>query len=134
MRSISKDTLIEMLSFVIERGKLTIKRSEEITSYHDYLLSPQNMDIFDATCMRLQTIGETMRKIENLTDGNLLIFYTDIPWKKVFGLRNILSHEYAAIDAEVIFNIVKKSLPPLLASVACIIANLQAGEHNDLFQ
>ncbi|MFQ6911279.1 HepT-like ribonuclease domain-containing protein [Bacteroides faecis] len=30
-----------------------------------------------------------------------------MPWKRIIGLRNILSHEYAAIDPEAIFNTIK---------------------------
>ena len=43
--------------------------------------------------------------------------YKEIPWKRIIGLRNILSHEYAAIDPEAIFNTIKIGIPPLLATI-----------------
>ena len=37
--------------------------------------------------------------------------------EKIVGLRNILSHEYAAIDPEAIFNTIKIGIPPLLTTL-----------------
>ncbi len=75
------------------------------------------MDIFDATCMRLQTIGETVKNIDNLTNHELLINYAGTPWRSIIGLRNIISHEYLSIDPEEIFKIVKVHLPGLLLAI-----------------
>lgn len=54
----------------------------------------------------------------------LLINYTQIPWTKVIGLRNIISHEYANIDYEIIWVVIRKHLPPLKKTVANIIQDL----------
>lgn len=59
--------------------------------------------------------------------------YKEIPWKRIIGLRNILSHEYAAIDPEAIFNTIKIGIPPLLATINSIIADIENGKHNSLF-
>ena len=40
--------------------------------------------------------------------------------EKIVGLRNILSHEYAAIDPEAIFNTIKIGIPPLLTGISFI--------------
>ncbi len=53
--------------------------------------------------------------------------------ERIIGLRNILSHEYAAIDPEAIFNTVKIGIPPLLATINRIITDLENGKHNSLF-
>ena len=47
--------------------KDAIYRCGSVISVNDFLASPDKMDIFDATCMRLQTIGETVKNIDNLT-------------------------------------------------------------------
>lgn len=46
----------------------------------------------------------------------------------------MISHEYASVDSEVIFNIVKKYLPPLSEALQRIIADLEAGRQDDLFR
>lgn len=114
MQSISNAEISDMLLFVEDRIKLTIERCCCILSVNDFLASPDKMDIFDATCMRLQTIGETIKNIDNLTNHDLLIRYAGTPWRSIIGLRNIISHEYLSVDPEEIFKIVKIHLPRLL--------------------
>lgn len=133
MRSLSKDKLIDMLCFVDKQSLFILDTTEKVSTYHDFLLSQTTMVLFNSTCMCLQTIGETMKKIDNLTAGTLLTAYTDIPWRSVIGLRNILSHEYSSIDPEEIFRIVKFGIPPLLSSIRQIITNTKAGLHDKLF-
>ena len=75
MQSISNADILDMLLFVEERINTTIERCGSVISVNDFLASPDKMDIFDATCMRLQTIGETVKNIDNLTNHELLINY-----------------------------------------------------------
>lgn len=133
MRSLSKDKLIDMLCFVDKQRQFIIDTTQKVNTHHDFLLSQTTMVLFNSTCMCLQTIGETMKIIDNLTAGTLLTSYTDIPWRSVIGLRNILSHEYSSIDPEEIFRIVKFGIPPLLSSIRQIITNTEVGLHDKIF-
>jgi len=36
-----------------------------------------------------------------------------IPWSKIVGMRNILTHEYPEMDAEILWKTAKKRLPAL---------------------
>jgi uncharacterized protein with HEPN domain len=36
-----------------------------------------------------------------------------IPWSKIVGMRNILTHEYPETDAEILWKTAKKRLPAL---------------------
>ena len=56
------------------------------------------MTIFDSCVMRLQTIGEYVKKIDDKTNKQLLPKYPQVPWVKVIGQRNIISHEYSAAN------------------------------------
>lgn len=82
------------------------------------------MVLFNSTCMCLQTIGETIRKVDDITAGNLFILYPSTPWKKVIGMRNFISHEYLSIDPEVIFATVKIRLVPLLTDLRHVLADI----------
>ena len=122
-----------MLFFVEERINTTIERCGSVISVNDFLASPDKMDIFDATCMRLQTIGETVKNIDNLTNHELLINYAGTPWRSIIGLRNIISHEYLSVDPEIITDIVKHNLSPLLVVLYRIQDDLNAGKHDAIF-
>ncbi|WP_418697236.1 DUF86 domain-containing protein [Bacteroides sp.] len=104
-----------------------------ITSYHEFLLSPTNMEKFDAACMLIQVIGETARKIDDATSSSLFSSYSQVYWKGVFALRNIISHEYGNVNPEDIFKIIKKHLPELIACVRLIVADIETGKHESLF-
>jgi uncharacterized protein with HEPN domain len=50
----------------------------------------KNELVQDAVVRNLEVIGEAVKKIPDDIRNN----YTDIPWKKIAGLRDILVHEY----------------------------------------
>ena len=79
------------------------------------------MTIFDSCVMRLQTIGEYVKKIDDKTNKQLLPKYPQVPWVKVIGQRNIISHEYSAVDEEKIFITIIIDLTALKISVLHII-------------
>lgn len=92
------------------------------------------MDLFDATVLRVQVTGEMLKQIDDLTLGQLLTpCYPQIPWRAIFGLRNVISHEYAMVDPEEFFRILKHDLPELLIVLDNIIADFRSGKYNDKF-
>ena len=50
--------------------------------------------------------------------------------EKIVGLRNILSHEYAAIDPEAIFNTIKIGI---LTTLNNIVTDIENGKYDFLF-
>lgn len=83
--------------------------------------------------MRLQIVGESVRAIEDMTHGKLLSKYSDIPWRNIIGLRNIISHDYANVNYTMIVKIIKNNLQDLDNTVSDIITeiNKQQRELND---
>ena len=68
MLSTSKAIVIEYLELMIEKAELVIQRNESILSHHDFLISPDRMEKFDAACMLIQVVGETAKKIAYLSN------------------------------------------------------------------
>jgi uncharacterized protein with HEPN domain len=59
-------------------------------------------------------IGEAAARIGGETRARA----PEIPWTRIVGLRNLVTHEYFRVDLDVIQDIVATSLDPLEATVS----------------
>ena len=109
-----KDEIILSLFKQIDDSILLLMQwNQEVNGADDYLLSPEGMKNLAASCMLIEAIGESVKKIDRKTDGLLLPLRPEIPWKLVMGMRDHIAHGYFDIDADVVFQTIKKHLPPL---------------------
>lgn len=132
MRYMSKEILADQLAFIKEQAEFIQDTTSEITGVNDFLSSQSGMVLYNSTCMCLQTIGETVKKIDESTKGNFFsTYYPEIPWKSVIGLRNVISHEYQDTDHGEIFNIIKLDIPKLTLVVGTIINDVTSGRYDD---
>ena len=132
MQYMSKDIMLDMLDYIRYQAEFIIDTTDGVKELNDFLCSQSGMVLYNSTCMCLQTIGETVRKIDELTDRKFLDkCYPEVPWRSIIGMRNIISHEYAATDPEKVFNTIKLDIPALLQKVDEIIEDVSAGKHND---
>jgi len=74
--------------------------------------------------MLLIAIGESVKRIDKATDKKLLPQYPEVDWKGVMGMRDIIAHHYFDIDAEVVFEVMKDSLPTVKRTIDRMIAQL----------
>lgn len=125
MRSTSKEIIQSLLAFALQQTDFVIESTKSVKCYDDFLTSMQAVVLFNSTCMCLQTIGETVRKIDDYTGGRFLSLYSQTPWKKVIGMRNIISHDYLSIDPEVIFMTVKNQMQPLKSALERILDDME---------
>ena len=93
------------------------ERTSTIHSVNDFLTTPVGLEKLDAACMVVIAIGESVKNLDKLTEGKLLPTYPNIPWDRVMGARDIMAHHYFDVDADVVFDIVKNDLNPLLQAV-----------------
>jgi uncharacterized protein with HEPN domain len=68
---------------------------------------------FDATLMNFIVIGEMVDRISD----EFKAANTDVDWKNVKGLRNIIAHDYFGVDAEEIWQICKSRIPALKTEI-----------------
>ena len=120
-----KDEIILSLFKQIDDSILLLMQwNQEVNGADDYLLSPEGMKNLAASCMLIEAIGESVKKIDRKTDGLLLPLRPEIPWKLVMGMRDHIAHGYFDIDADVVFLTIKKHLPPLQEAVRFFIENI----------
>ena len=118
-----RDEIILALFKQIEESILLLFQwNQDVRDANDYLLSPEGMKNLAASCMLIEAIGESVKKIDRRTDGQLLPLRPEIPWKLVMGMRDHIAHGYFDIDADVVFLTIKKHLTPLLEAVRFFIA------------
>jgi uncharacterized protein with HEPN domain len=76
--------------------------------------------VVDAVIRNLEIIGEASKNISN----DIRNKYTNIPWKRMVGLRNIATHEYFGIDLSIIWEIITVNLPETKPKIELILKDL----------
>jgi uncharacterized protein with HEPN domain len=72
--------------------------------YDDFI---ENHMVVDAVLRNLEIIGEAANNIPDEIRNK----FSNIPWKKMIGLRNIVAHGYFGIDMTIIWEIITKNIP-----------------------
>ena len=75
--------------------------------------------IQDAVIRNLEIIGEAVKNISPATRAE----YSDIPWKQIAGLRDVLIHHYFGVDLETVWLVVEKRLPVLAERIEFIFSH-----------
>jgi len=89
------------------------RRIQKISTPNDFLSSELGIDMLDSIAMMLITIGENCKNLDKMTKGSLMSQFNEVDWKGVKGMRDIISHHYFDINAEIVFFTCKKKIPPL---------------------
>lgn len=106
-----------LLDKIAESLESILQRAEGVHSTDDLLSSPGGMLLLDGICMKLIAVGESIKRLDKITAGELLPRYPDIPWRDIMGMRDIIVHHYFEVDADVVFATVRENVPPLLATI-----------------
>lgn len=97
-----------ILGQLIQACDLITTWNEGVLSEDVYLCSPAGMEKMAATCMLLESIGESAKKIDRLMPGFLTENEPTIPWRQIKGLRDHIAHGYFELDAVTIFETTKE--------------------------
>ena len=120
--------VISTLEDIVYSIHLILERFEPISSSDDFLDDSVGLEKLDSISMRLIAIGEGFKQVDKITDNTLLVNYPSIEWKKVKGIRDILSHHYFDMDAEVIYNVCDEYLNDLLETTVAILRALNTNK------
>ncbi|CCZ44692.1 putative uncharacterized protein [Bacteroides sp. CAG:545] len=124
----AKDRIKTYLKVSIEEINLIEKMSAGIKSPQDFGQSITGMTVFRACGMSIQYITENFIKIRNKVTADFFSSYKQVPWKAVFGMRNVIAHEYTDIDDEAVFNTIHNDMPVLKETAEKILADLDEGK------
>ena len=101
------------------------ERSAIVTHVNDFLCSPEGMLRLDALCMNLIALGESVKNLDKITNGELLTLYPETYWKGIMRIRDKIAHHYFDIDAEIVLATLKKDISPLSKTIDRIIKDLK---------
>jgi len=120
-----KELIIEILQQIFDSTKKVQKRFEPIKSVNDFTNTEAGMEKLDSICMQLIAIGEALKNLDKITADDLLSKYPQIDWKKVKGMRDVISHHYFDIDAEAIYKVCTDHMGELSQVIKKIMQEVQ---------
>ena len=120
-----KSLVLEILEQIIDAIDIVQERCLFAKCEDDFIDTKEGQEKLDAICMKLIAVGESLKKIDFITDKKLLVEYPQIEWKKIKGIRDFISHHYFDLDAEVIFGICQNNIDDLLKTLKQIRDDLK---------
>ena len=103
--------------FYLEDILTSMLRINEYIGEKEFFEFKQNYMVVDAVVRNFEIIGEASKNVPEEIQKK----YPEIPWKKMYGLRNLISHEYFGIDYEMIWQIATVNLPQNVIDLQKII-------------
>ena len=120
-----KELAREILKQIYHATELILQRFESIHNVSDFTNSPAGMEKLDSICMQLIVIGEGLKNFDKVTGKSELQKYPQVEWKKAKGLRDIITHHYADINAEAIYDICKNKIAVLSETIKKILEDIK---------
>ena len=99
----------------------SLEKIERYTAGLTFERFAQDDRTVDAVVRNLEVIGEAARQIPSEVRER----YPEVPWRRVIGLRNVVVHEYFAVDMEIVWTVVRQSLPELKEALRRMMAELE---------
>jgi|AntRauTorckE6833_2_1112554.scaffolds.fasta_scaffold17317_2 uncharacterized protein with HEPN domain len=111
------------LNHIIESIELINQYSSNM-SKHDFYIEQEKQD---AIIRRLEIIGEASKKLpENFRNK-----YSDVPWREMAGMRDILAHQYFGIDLEIAWETIKNKIPEIEPKIRKIYDIIKTNDNED---
>jgi uncharacterized protein with HEPN domain len=80
--------------------------------------------ITDAIVRNLEILGEAAKSVP----ADVRTLESDVPWRRIAGLRDVLSHAYFSIDLDIVWNVIAVELPSLLPQLRRLRTTLGSSE------
>jgi len=106
-----KDTKI-----LLEHILASIKLIEEYVKGKNKSEFLKSTQLQDSVIRRVEIIGEAVKNLPN----DVKETHTNIPWKNITGMRDILIHQYFGVDLSLTWKVIEEDLPELKKQITSI--------------
>ena len=76
--------------------------------------------VFDAVLFNLQVIGEAAKKLPDSVKAAM----PEVEWSDAARFRDIIAHHYFALDAQIVWDVVRNRIPEIHAAARALLARL----------
>ncbi len=104
-----QESLIDMANAI----KRILRYAERISASE----LASNDEKLSAILYQIIILGEATKRLSS----KLRQEYSEIPWREIAGMRDIIVHEYDQLDFDVIWDVVSHRLPELLIMINALI-------------
>jgi uncharacterized protein with HEPN domain len=87
----------------------------------EYIDFQKDIKTLYAVIRSLEIIGEAAKHIPDRIRNK----FKKIPWKKIMGMRNIITHEYFGVNTKIIWETAKSNIPGLIPTFKEILDNIK---------
>ena len=94
------------ISDIIEAIENVLEYSKGMT-FESFITDQKTID---AVVRNFIIIGEAAAHVPE----DIIQLHTDIPWREMRDMRNIVVHEYFGVDNKIIWDTIQNNLPPLI--------------------
>jgi uncharacterized protein with HEPN domain len=119
-----KELVADILEDMIAATKKIDDRCSKVSCEDDFLDDEEGEILLDSICMLLIAVGEAVKQIDRITDKTLFVNYPEVEWKKVAGIRDVLSHHYFDLNAETVYGLCQKHIKLLRDTLHTILADI----------
>ena len=126
MSEYDRDLVVELLRQLHDAAETILQRIGPIRNVHDLTDSRAGREKLDSICMQLIAIGEGLKNLDKVTGTALLPGYPQVDWKRAKGMRDVISHQYFDVDAEVVLHTCTTHVPILRDTIARILRDLSS--------
>ncbi|WP_060826033.1 HepT-like ribonuclease domain-containing protein [Sulfurospirillum cavolei] len=114
----------ELVKNILEQMILSCERVEKrfstIHAINDFLDTEEGIEKLDGICMQIIALGESVKNLDKITHKKLLSHYPQIVWSEVAGMRDIISHHYFDLNAEIVFEVCQNHITELKETLEMI--------------
>lgn len=119
-KELTRNTLLQIKTLV----NTICERTANINDIDVFMCSTNGMVLLDAVCMNLIAIGEAVKNLDKVSNGEFLPLYPQLQWSGIMRMRDKIAHHYFEIDAEVVLLTVKEDIPLVKTTIEKMLNDL----------